>query len=73
MKGVEFTAVQTSYLSAAAAKADVVLPSPLWTESKGSYTSLDGVTKSTIPMVKAKGDIKSDADSLKEVARHLKK
>ncbi|MBN1375387.1 MAG: molybdopterin-dependent oxidoreductase, partial [Dehalococcoidia bacterium] len=73
MKGVEFTVVQTSYLSAAAAKADVVLPSLLWTESKGSYTTLDGVTKSTTPMIKAKGDIKSDADSLKEVARHLKK
>ncbi|MCX6006752.1 MAG: molybdopterin-dependent oxidoreductase [Chloroflexi bacterium] len=73
LKGVEFTVVQTSYLSPFAAKADVVLPSLLWTESKGSYTTLDGVSKSTVPMVKARGDIKTDADSLKEVARHLKK
>jgi predicted molibdopterin-dependent oxidoreductase YjgC len=73
LKGVEFTVVQTSYLSPFAAKADVVLPSLLWTESKGSYTTLDGVSKSTTPMVKARGDIKTDADSLKEVARHLKK
>ena len=73
LKGVEFTVVQTTYLSPFAAKADVVLPSLLWTESKGSYTTLDGVSKSTTPMVKARGDIKTDADSLKEVARHLKK
>jgi len=73
LKGVEFTVVQTSYLSSAAAKADVVLPSLLWTESKGSYTTMDGVSKSTTEMVKARGDIKADADSLKEVARHLKK
>ncbi|MDD5312709.1 MAG: molybdopterin-dependent oxidoreductase [Dehalococcoidia bacterium] len=73
MKGVEFAVVQASYMSPVAAKANVVLPSLLWTESKGSYTTLDGVSKSVIPMVKATGDIKSDADTLKEVAAHLKK
>jgi predicted molibdopterin-dependent oxidoreductase YjgC len=73
MKGVEFTVIQASYISPATAKADVVLPSLLWTESKGTYTTLDGVKKSTKPMIKAHGDIKADADSLKEVARHLKK
>jgi len=73
MKGVEFAVVQASYMSPVAAKADVVLPSLLWTESKGSYTTLDGVSKSVTPMVKAAGDIKSDADTLKEVAQHLKK
>ena len=65
MKGVEFAVVQASYLSPVTAKANVVLPSLLWTESKGNYTTLDGIQKSTAPMVKAHGDIKSDADTLK--------
>ncbi|MCX6004683.1 MAG: molybdopterin-dependent oxidoreductase [Chloroflexi bacterium] len=73
MKEVEFTVVQASYMSPVTSKANVVLPSLLWTESKGSYTTLDGISKPVTPMVKAPGDIKSDADTLKEVARHLKK
>ena len=73
LKGVEFVVAQASYLSPVTAKASVVLPSLLWTESKGSYTTIDGVQKSTVPMVKVSGDIKPDADTLKEVARHLKK
>jgi formate dehydrogenase major subunit len=73
IKGVEFTVVQASFLSPATAKADIVLPSLLWTESKGSYTTIDGISKKTAPMVKAPAGIKSDADTLKEVARHLKK
>jgi formate dehydrogenase major subunit len=73
IKGIDFTVVQASYLSPATAKADVVLPSLLWTESKGSFTTGDGLSKKITPMVKANADIKSDADTLKEVARHLKK
>ncbi|MFA5078781.1 MAG: molybdopterin-dependent oxidoreductase [Dehalococcoidia bacterium] len=73
MKGVEFSVVQASYRSPVTEKADVVLPSILWTESKGSYTSIDGISKKTVPMVKANPAIKSDADTLKEVAKHLKK
>ena len=73
IKGVEFSVVQASYLSPATAKADIVLPSLLWTESKGSYTTVDGIAKKTTPLVKAPADIKTDADTLKEVARRLKK
>ncbi len=73
LKRVEFVVAQASYLSPVTAKASVVLPSLLWTESKGSYTTLDGIQKSTVPMVKPGSDIKPDVDTLKEVARHLKK
>ncbi|MFA5399003.1 MAG: molybdopterin-dependent oxidoreductase [Dehalococcoidia bacterium] len=73
IKGVEFAVVQASYRSPVTEKADVVLPSLLWTESKGSYTSIDGISKKTVPMVKANPAIKPDADTLKEVAKHLKK
>jgi predicted molibdopterin-dependent oxidoreductase YjgC len=73
MKGVEFAVVQASYRSPVTEKADVVLPSLLWTESKGSYTTIDGINKKTSPMVKARAEIKTDADTLKEVARRLKK
>ncbi|MEI6186839.1 MAG: molybdopterin-dependent oxidoreductase, partial [Dehalococcoidia bacterium] len=61
------------YRSPITEKADVVLPSLLWTESKGSYTTIDGINKKTSPMVKARSEIKTDADTLKEVARRLKK
>ncbi|MGD0354846.1 MAG: molybdopterin-dependent oxidoreductase [Dehalococcoidia bacterium] len=73
MKGIGFAVVQASYLSPITDKADVVLPSLLWTESKGSYTTLDGISKSTAPMVKGPADIKSDADTIKGIAKHLKK
>ncbi|MDD5398392.1 MAG: molybdopterin-dependent oxidoreductase [Dehalococcoidia bacterium] len=73
MKGVEFAVVQASYRSPVTEKADVVLPSLLWTESKGNYTSIDGISKKTVPMVKANAAIKADADTLKEVAKYLKK
>jgi formate dehydrogenase major subunit len=73
LKGIEFAVVQASYLSPVTAKANVVLPSLLWTESKGSYTTLDGISKSTAPMVKGPAGIKSDADTLKGIAKHLKK
>jgi len=73
IKGVQFVVVQASYRSPVTEKADVVLPSLLWTESKGSYTSIDGISKKTVPLVKAKPEIKTDADTLKEVAGHLKK
>ena len=73
MKGIGFAVVQASYLSPITDKADVVLPSLLWTESKGSYTTLDCISKSTAPMVKGPADIKSDADTIKGIAKHLKK
>jgi formate dehydrogenase major subunit len=72
-KGVDFVVAQTSYLSPVTAKADVVLPSPLWTECKGTFITFDGISKTAKPMVKGIGDVKTDADTLKEVARHLKK
>ncbi len=73
LKGLDFLVVQASYQSPVTAKANVVLPSLLWTEAKGSYTTLDGISKSTRPMVKSMAEIKDDAATLKEVAGHLKK
>jgi formate dehydrogenase major subunit len=73
LKRVQFTIVQSGYLSSLTDKADVVIPSLLWTESKGSYTTIDGMRKSTMQMLKTHHNIKTDADSLREVARHLKK
>ncbi len=64
LKGVEFTVVQASYLSPVTAKADVVLPSLLWTESKGNYTTLDGIRNPPHRWLKRSGDIKTDADTL---------
>jgi formate dehydrogenase major subunit len=73
LKGYDFVAVQATYLSPVTEKASVVLPSPAWTESSGSYKTLDGNSKSTKPLVKALADIKTDAETLKEVSKRLKK
>jgi len=70
---VEFVVAQASYLSPVTALASVVLPSLHWTESKGTYTTIDGILKSTAPIVKVSEDILTDADTIKEIASRLKK
>lgn len=70
---VEFVVAQVSYLSPVTALASVVLPSLPWTESKGTYTTIDGILKSTVPIVKVSEDILTDADTIKEIASRLKK
>jgi len=72
-KGVEFVVVQASYRSPANSKANVVLPSPLWTETGGKYETLDGTTKSTSPLIKPPDGIKTDSEILQQISKHMKK
>jgi len=71
--GLEFIVIQSSYLSSATSKADVVLPSPIWTEVGEEYTTLDGIAKLTSPLVKSSDDIKADAEILREISQQMKK
>ncbi len=45
LRGASFLVAQASYYSPAVYMADVVLPSPMWAEREGKYTSLDGRTQ----------------------------
>lgn len=72
-KGIEFVVVQASYRSPANSKANVVLPSPLWTETGGKYETLDGTTKSTSPLIKPPDGIKTDSEILQQISKHMKK
>jgi len=71
-KGLDFLVVQTCYLSPLAQKADVVLPSPTWTEADGKYTLLDGTPISVSRIVKPPDGIKSDWDTINEIAKRFK-
>jgi formate dehydrogenase major subunit len=72
-KGMEFVVIQSSYLSSATSKANVVLPSPIWTEVGGKYSTLDGVAKSTSCLIKPADGIKADSEILREISKHMKK
>ena len=72
-KGMEFIVVQSSYLSSATSKANIVLPSPIWAEVGGKYSTLDGVIKSTSRLIKSTDDIKADAEIFHEISKHIEK
>jgi len=72
-KGLEFVVVQSSYLSSATSKANVVLPSPTWTEVGEKYSTLDGMVKSTSRLIKPADGIKTDSEILREISKHMKK
>ena len=72
-KGIEFVVVQSSYLSPANSKANVVFPSPLWTEVGGKYSTLDGISKSTSPLIKPPDGIKTDSEILQQISKHMEK
>jgi formate dehydrogenase major subunit len=72
-RGIEFIVVQSSYLSPATSKANIVLPSPIWAEVSGKYSTLDGVTKSTSRLIKPADGIKADAEILREISKQMRK
>ena len=72
-KGMDFIVVQSSYLSSATSKANIVLPSPTWAEVGGKYSTLDGTVKSTSRLIKSPDGIKTDSEILREISKHIKK
>ncbi len=71
-KGLDFLIVQTSYLSSLARKADVVLPSPTWTETGGNYSTLDGTPISVSRLVRPPEGVRTDWETINEIARRVK-
>jgi predicted molibdopterin-dependent oxidoreductase YjgC len=72
-KGLEFIVIQSSYLSSATSKVNVVLPSPIWPEAAREYTTLDGIAKSTSRLVKPPHGIRSDVEILREISKQMNK
>ncbi len=71
--GVEFLVLQTSFVSPIVSEADVVLPSPLWTEVSATYTTLDGLNKRVARLVRPPEGIRADWELINEVDRRLSK
>jgi formate dehydrogenase major subunit len=71
-KGLDFLVVQASYLSPLAQKADVVLPSPTWTEISGNYNTLDGSPISVSRLVKPPEGVRADWEIINEIAKRFK-
>lgn len=71
--GIEFLVAQASFMSGVVSEADVVLPSPLWTEVSGTYTTIDGLTKHTVRLVRPPEGIRADWELINEIDRRLKR
>jgi len=71
-RGLDFLVVQSSYLPPLVQKADVVLPSPIWTEVGGNYTTLDGVPVSASRLINPPDGVKADWEIISEISGRLK-
>jgi anaerobic selenocysteine-containing dehydrogenase len=71
-RGMEFMVVQSSYMSPLVRKANVVLPSPIWTEIGGNYTTLDGTPISTSHLINPPDGVKADWETISEISRRFK-
>jgi len=71
--GVEFLVVQASFISDIVSQADVVLPSPLWTEVSATYSTLDGASKHVARLVRPPEGIRADWEIINEIDRRFKK
>ena len=71
-KGLDFLVVQTSYLSSLARKANVVLPSPIWTETNGDYSTLNGTPISVSRLVQPPEGVRTDWETINEIAMRVK-
>jgi formate dehydrogenase major subunit len=70
-KGLDFLAIQASYLSSLTQKANVVLPSPTWTETSGDYSTLDGTRIAVSRLVKPPEGVRTDWETINEIARRV--
>lgn len=73
LKKINFVVVQSSYASPLTRLASVVLPSPIWAERGGSYTTLDGRRVKSSPVLKGPADIRDDAAVINDIAMRLSK
>lgn len=73
LRGVGFLVVQTSYYSPVVYMADVVLPSLIWAERKGTYVSMDGHVHEFEQIIKPGDGMLQDSEILMEISKKLEK
>jgi len=66
-----FTVVQASYQSQLVEQADVVLPSPIWSEQTGHVTNLEGKVFPLNPSLAKPETVKDEAEVLVKLAEML--
>lgn len=71
LRGASFLIVQASYYSPAVYMADVVLPSPIWAEREGRFTSLDGQTQELKRVLQPKDGLPQDEEIFKRLAQKM--
>jgi formate dehydrogenase major subunit len=59
LEGVAFVAVQAAYSSPLTARADVVLPATIWSETEGHFVNLEGRIQKTVQVITPPEGIKS--------------
>lgn len=70
-KDADFVVVQAGFETALTEKADVVLPSAIWSERSGTITNTEGRELSVVAALTPLGKAKSDEQILKELAATL--
>jgi predicted molibdopterin-dependent oxidoreductase YjgC len=68
-----FLVVQASYASALTDRADVVLPSAIWSERTGTLTNTEGIVQTAVGAVEPEGEAKADWEILSQLADKLGK
>ncbi len=68
-----FVAVQAGYASALTDRADVVLPSAIWSERTGTLTNTEGAVQTAVGAVSPEGEAKADWEILSQLADKLGK
>jgi predicted molibdopterin-dependent oxidoreductase YjgC len=71
LRGVDFLVAQTSYYSPVVYMADVVLPSSIWAERKGTCLSMDGRAQEFKQVLEPKDGMLQDDDILVEISKKL--
>ncbi|HEX7475802.1 MAG TPA: molybdopterin-dependent oxidoreductase, partial [Dehalococcoidales bacterium] len=67
LKVNDFLVVQASFTSPMTEIADVVLPSPVWSERAGTYTTMDGRTVRSNPVLKLPDGVRQDDEILRRI------
>ena len=68
-----FVAVQAGYMSSLIERADLVLPSAIWSERSGSLTNMEGLVQKVNKAIEPMGEAKADWEALSLLAEKLGK
>ena len=71
IENAEFVVAQTCYRDALAERADVVLPTSIWSEKSGSFTNTEGRTQALVAALEPPMSVKDDEEILSALKEKL--